>query len=98
MPIIDSMALSKRIAAVALLAVLALAPAGAALHAHGADVQAGHADCTACQVRHLSEVETAGVAGVLPAPVRAAGAVAPVSADGASVLSLGIRPTRGPPA
>ena len=88
----------KRIAAwaVALLAVLALTPAGIVLHQH--DVHAAdHADCDACHFRHLSGVEPDG-APAPSAPDPVARAVVSAVADGERGAALGIRPTRGPPA
>ena len=89
---------SKRAAAwaVALLLVLALAPAGLVLHEHEAQA-ADHADCDACHFRHLSGVESDG-APASSAPDLVARAVVPAVADGERGAALGIRPTRGPPA
>ncbi len=85
-------------AGAALLAVLALASVGAALHDHDADVQsAAHADCDACHFRHLAGIATDGPpASSAPDPV--AHAVVSTPAAGERDLALGIRPTRGPPA
>ena len=84
--------------AAALLMVLALAPAGIALHEHDADPQAaGHADCDACHFRHLSEIETDGMPAP-SAPDLVAHAVVSAHPGGERGMALGIRPTRGPPA
>ena len=94
------MALSRRTAAVAavLLIVLALAPAGLALHEHEADVQAaGHAECDACHFRHLSGIVTDG-APASSAPDLVAHPVGSPAPDGERGVALGICPTRGPPA
>ena len=94
------MAPSKRTAGMvaALFMVLALAPAGIALHEHDADTQAaGHADCDACHFRHLSGVETDGTPAP-SAPDLVAHAVVSAHPNGERAMALGIRPTRGPPA
>ena len=91
---------SKRTVAMAaaLLTVLALAPAGIALHEHDADVQtAGDADCDACHFRHLSGIATDGTPAP-SAPDLVAHAVGAADPDGERGIALGIRPTRGPPA
>lgn len=86
--------------AVALAAVLlvALVPAGLALHEHEAEaLAAGHADCDGCHLRHLSGIVTDGA----PAPkalglvAHAVGSPAPA---GERSVAIGIHPTRGPPA
>ncbi len=83
--------------AAALLTVLALVPAGLALHKHEADVQAaGHADCDACHLRHLSAIVTGG-APAPPAPGLVTHAVAPPAPNGERGTPIGICPTRGPP-
>ena len=82
----------------ALLMVLALAPAGLAVHEHDADPQAAdHADCDACHFRHLPVVETDGTPAP-PAPDLVAHAVVSAHPGGEQGMALGIRPTRGPPA
>ena len=84
--------------AAALLIVLALVPAGLALHAHEADVQAaGHADCDVCHFRQLSGIVTDG-APAPSAPGLVAHAVGSPAPDGERGLAIGICPTRGPPA
>ncbi len=79
-------------------AVIALATSGAALHEHDAGVQtAGHADCDACNFRHLSGIApdcTPAPAG----PALVAHAVAPARPDGQRTAALGVLLTRGPPA
>ena len=90
------MAPSKRTAALAVVLLLAVAPAGIGLHEH--DVQAAdHADCDACHLRHLSGVES-DVAPSPSAPDLVARAVVVAVADGERGAAPGIRPTRGPPA
>lgn len=87
-----------RAAAAALLLVLALVPAGVALHEHDADLQgADHAHCGACCFRHLPGVETGG-APVASAPDRVAGAVVSAPPAGERAADPGVGPTRGPPA
>ena len=80
------------------LAVVALATMGAALHEHDVGVHtAGHADCDACHFRHLSEIAADGT----PAPSvpdLVAHAVVTARPGGERGAALGIRPTRGPPA
>ena len=92
------MVLLKQTVAVVATLLIALAWVGGALHGHDADVQsAGHADCDACHLRHLSVVETDGA----PAPSvldLVAHAVASTHPDGELGTALGIHPTRGPPA
>ena len=84
--------------AAVLLIVLALAPAGLALHEHEADVQAaGHAECDACHFRHLSGIVTDG-APAPPAPDLVAHPVGSPAPDGERGVAIGICPTRGPPA
>ena len=84
--------------AAALLLVLALVPAGLALHAHVADVRAaGHADCDACHFRHLSGIVIDG-APAPPAPGLVAHAVGSPAPHGERGRPIGICPTRGPPA
>ena len=84
--------------AAALLIVLALVPAGLALHEHEADVQAAaHADCDACHFRHLSGIVTDG-APAPPAPGLVAHAVRPAAPNAERDRPIGICPTRGPPA
>ncbi len=84
--------------AAALLIVLALVPAGLALHEHEADVQAaGHADCDACHFRHLSGIVT-DAAPAPSAPDLVAAAVGSRAADRERGTAIGICPTRGPPA
>lgn len=84
--------------AAALLIVLALAPAGIALHEHDADLQAAdHAQCGACCFRHLPGVETDG-APVTSAPDLVAGAVVTDPPAGERTADPGVGPTRGPPA
>ena len=90
------MASPRRIAAWAVILLLALAPAGVVLHEHDAQA-AEHADCDACHLRHLSGVECDG-APAPSAPALVARAVVPAVADGERGAALGIRPTRGPPA
>lgn len=82
----------------ALLVVVAMAATGVAQHGHDPDARDGsHADCEGCHFRHLLVIETGGP----PAPsapdvvAYAVPAVRPQCEQGAS---LGIRPTRGPPA
>ena len=80
------------------LAVVALATLGVALHEHDAGVEtAGHADCDACHVRHLSEIAPDGTPAP-SAPDLVAHAVVSARPGGARAAALGIRPTRGPPA
>ena len=87
-----------RAAAAALLVVLALAPAGIAVHEHDADLQAAdHAHCDACMFRHLPGVETDG-APAASAPDLVAGAVAADPPVGERAAVPGVVPTRGPPA
>ena len=82
----------------ALFMLLALASVSVALHEHDADVQsAGHADCTVCHFRHLSEIATDGTPAP-SAPDLVAHPVVSVHPDGERGMALGIRPTRGPPA
>ena len=90
---------SKRgVALLIVFAVLALATLGAALHEHDAGVQtAGHTDCDACHFRHLSGIAPDGTPAPA-APALAAHAVAPIGPDGERAATLGILPTRGPPA
>ena len=76
--------------------LIALVPAGLALHEHEADAQAGQADCYACHFQHLSGIVTDG-ASAPSAPGLVAHAVAPAP-DGERAIAIGIRPTRGPPA
>ena len=86
--------------AVTLLAVLALAPAASALHDHdhGADARAaGHADCEACHLRHVTAVEAAGAPSA-PAPDLVADTIGPAPPEGERTTCTGIRPSRGPPA
>lgn len=84
--------------AAALLIVLALVPAGLALHAHEADVQAAaHADCDACHFRHLSGVVNDG-APAPSAPGLVAHAVGSSARDGERSTAIDTCPTRGPPA
>ncbi len=82
--------------AVALLLVLAFAPAGIVLHEHDGQA-ADHADCDACHFRHLSGVESDG-APAPSAPDLVARAVVSAAVDGERGVALGIRTTRGPPA
>ena len=91
--------LSKRGAALLIvLAVLALATSGAALHEHDAGVEAvGHADCDACHFRHLSGVAPDGAPAPAGPPL-VAHAVAPARPDGERTAALGALLTRGPPA
>ena len=78
------------------LAVVALATLGVALHEH--DVQAaGHADCDACHFRHLSGVAPDGTPAP-SAPDLVAHAVVSARPGGERAAAPGIRPTRGPPA
>ena len=86
------------VTAVTFLAVLALAPAAGALHDHDADARpAGHADCDACHLRHVSAVEAAGApASLAPDPVADTIASAPL--EGERAAYVGIHPSRGPPA
>lgn len=87
-----------RAAAAALLIVLALAPAGVALHEHDADLQAADREhCGACCFRHLPGVETDG-APVASAPELVAGAVVTDPPAGERAAGPGVGPTRGPPA
>ena len=80
------------------LAVVALAMSGAALHEHDAGVQtAGHADCDACHFRHLSGIAADGTPAP-SAPDLVAHAVVSARPNGERAAALGIRPTRGPPA
>ena len=90
----------KRTAAIAapLLIVLALAPVNVAVHEHDVDVQAaGHGDCDACHLRHLSGIATYGTP-ASSAPDLVAHAVVSARPDGERAAALGILPTRGPPA
>ena len=78
--------------------LIALAPAGLALHEHEADAQAaGHTACDACHFRHLSGIVTDG-APAPAAPDLVAHPVASPAPDGERGVALGICPTRGPPA
>ncbi len=87
-----------RAAATALFIVLALAPAGIALHEHDADLQAAdHAYCGACCLLHLPGVETGG-APVTSVPDLVAGAVVAALPAGERAADPGVGPTRGPPA
>ena len=90
--------LSKQTVAVAAALLMAVAWVGGALLEHDADVQpAGHADCDACHIRHLSVVETDG----MPAPSGldlVAHTVASTRPARELGMALGIHPTRGPPA
>ena len=89
----------RRTLALAAVLLVALVPAGLALHELEADGRrAGHADCDGCHcLRHLSGIVTDGA----PAPtapglvVHAVGSPAP---DGERGVAICIRPTRGPPA
>ena len=87
---------SRRAVAMAavLLIVLALVPAGLALHEHEA---AGHADCDACHFRHLSGIVTHGAPGP-SAPDLVAHAIGSPAPHGERGTAIGICPTRGPPA
>ena len=80
------------------LAVVALATLGVALHEHDAGVQvAGHADCDACHFRHVSGIAPDGTPAP-SAPDLVAHAVVSARPGGERAAALGIRPTRGPPA
>ena len=80
------------------LAVVALATLGVALHEHDASVQiAGHADCDACHFRHLSGVAADGTPAP-SAPDLVAHVLVSARPGGERGAALGIRPTRGPPA
>ena len=84
--------------AVGLLIVLALASLGAALHEHDADLQAaGHVDCDACHFRHLPSIAPDGTPAP-SAPDLVTRTVVAVRTDGERPATLGILPTRGPPA
>ena len=84
--------------AAVLLIVLALVPAGLALHEHEADVQAAvHADCDGCHFRHLSGIVADG-APAPPGPGLVAHAVGSPASHGERGTAIGICPTRGPPA
>ncbi len=91
--------LSKQRAALLIAcAALVLVPAGLALHAHEADVQAaGHVDCDACHFRHLSGV-VFDAAPAPSAPALVAHAVGSPAAHREQGVAIGICPTRGPPA
>ncbi len=90
---------SKRgTALLVVLAVVALATLGVALHEHDAGVRtAGHADCDACNFRHQSGIAADGSPAPC-APDLVAHAVASARPVGERAATLGIRPTRGPPA
>ncbi len=90
---------SKRGTAVLIvLAMVALATLGIALHQHDATAQtAAHADCDACHFRHLSGIAPDGTPAP-SAPDLVAHAVATARPGGERATALGIRPTRGPPA
>ena len=80
------------------LAVVALATLGVALHEHDAGVQvAGHADCDACHFRHVSGIAPDGTPAP-SAPDLVGHAVVTARPDGERGATLGIRPTRAPPA
>ena len=89
----------RRNEALAAVLLVALVPAGLALHQHEADdaQAAGHADCDGCHFRHLSGIVTDGA----PAPTASglvAHAVGSPAPDGERGVVIGIRSTRGPPA
>lgn len=89
---------SRRIAAVAAVLLLVLAPVGVALHEHDADPPTGgHTDCDACHFRYLSVIITAGAPAPTPPDLVAHGVVTAPEA-GSWHIAIGIRPTRGPPA
>ena len=80
------------------LAVVALATSGAALHEHDAGVAAtSHADCDACHFPHLSGIAADGTS-TPSAPDLVAHAVVTARPGGERGAALGIRPTRAPPA
>jgi len=88
----------RRTLALAAVLLVALVPAGLALHEHEADAQAaGHADCDGCHFRHLSGIVTDG-APAPTAPGLVAHAVGSPAPDGERGVAICIRPTRGPPA
>jgi len=88
----------RRAVALAAVLLVALVPAGLALHEHEADAQAaGHTDCDGCHFRDLSGIVTDGApasSGPGP-PAHEIGSLAP---DGERGVAIGIRPLRGPPA
>ena len=89
---------SRRIAAIAALLLMALAPFGVALHEHDLDPQHdGDTDCDACLFRHLSVTTTDG-APAPTAPDLVAHAVVSAPASSNLHVAFGIRPTRAPPA
>ena len=88
----------RRTLALAAVLLVALVPAGLALHEHEADGQrAGHADCDGCHFRHLPGIVTDG-APALSAPGLVARAIGAPALDGERCAAVGIHPTRGPPA
>ncbi len=88
----------RRTLALAAVLLVALVPAGLALHEHEADGQrAGHADCDGCHFRHLSGIVTDG-APASSAPGLVAHAIGTPTSDGERCAAVGIHPTRGPPA
>ena len=87
-----------RTALLIVLAVASLATLGVALHEHDVGVPAaGHVDCEACHLRHLSGVAPDGTPAP-SAPDLVAHAVAPTHLDGELGRAPSIHPTRGPPA
>lgn len=82
----------------AVILLVALVPAGLALHEHEADAQAaGHADCDGCHFRHLSGIVTDGAAAPSTSGL-VAHAIRFPTPDGERGVAIGICPTRGPPA